>query len=184
MPKKHRYIRAVCGPIDRRFPKRHPAIEVMYPGHFLPSFPQMLEELLRLSLSGKELLIVARAHVPSIVISSLKKAARSVEYADRRLAVSRGDVCTSSAGAEQRQREHKGEAESDTLTHALHSSDANLLRRAARARHSFFRSSGSVSGIPVSPASQRRTVRDVTPSASAKSVCQSEPKSASPTLVN
>ena len=71
MPKKHRYIRAVYGPIDRRFPKRHPAIEAMYPGHFLPSSPQMLEELLRLSLELeqsiiKELLIVARAHVPSM----------------------------------------------------------------------------------------------------------------------
>jgi hypothetical protein len=50
MRRKHRYIRAVYGPIDRRFPKRHPAIEAMYPGHFLPSSPQMLEELLRLSL--------------------------------------------------------------------------------------------------------------------------------------
>jgi hypothetical protein len=67
MPRKHRYIRAVYGPIDRRFPKRHPAIEAMYPGHFLPSSPQMLEELLRLSveleqsLHGRQLLIVARA---------------------------------------------------------------------------------------------------------------------------
>ena len=50
MPRKRRYIRAVYGPIDRRFPKRHPAIEAMYPGHFLPSSPQMLEELLRRSL--------------------------------------------------------------------------------------------------------------------------------------
>jgi hypothetical protein len=50
MPRKRRYIRAVYGPIDRRFPKRHPAVEAMYPGHFLPSSPQMLEELLRRSL--------------------------------------------------------------------------------------------------------------------------------------
>jgi hypothetical protein len=50
MPRKHRYIHAVYGPIDRRFPKRHPAIEAMYPGHFLPSSPQMLEELPQRSL--------------------------------------------------------------------------------------------------------------------------------------
>jgi hypothetical protein len=67
MPRKHRYIRAVYGPIDRRFPKRHPTIEAMYPGHFLPSSPQMLEELLRLSLEleqslhGRQPLIVSRA---------------------------------------------------------------------------------------------------------------------------
>jgi hypothetical protein len=50
MLRKRRYVRAVYGPIDRRFPKRHPEIEAMYPGHFLPSSPQMLEELLRRSL--------------------------------------------------------------------------------------------------------------------------------------
>jgi hypothetical protein len=66
MPRKHRYIRAVYGPIDRRFPKRHPAIEAMYPGHFLPSSPQMLEELLRRSLEleqwlTQQPLIVSRA---------------------------------------------------------------------------------------------------------------------------
>ena len=52
--------------IDRRFPKRHPAIEAMYPGHFLPSSPQMLEELLRRSLElerslRQQPLIVSRA---------------------------------------------------------------------------------------------------------------------------
>ena len=66
MPSKRRYTRAVYGPIDRRFPKRHPAIEAMYPGHFLPSSPQMLEELLRLSLELERSvmqnpIIVARA---------------------------------------------------------------------------------------------------------------------------
>ena len=48
--KRHRYIRAVFGSKDRRFPKRDPEIEAMYPGHLLPSSPQMLEELLRRSL--------------------------------------------------------------------------------------------------------------------------------------
>jgi len=48
--KRHRYIRAVFGPKDRRFPKRDPEIEAMYPGHLIPSSPQMLEELLRRSL--------------------------------------------------------------------------------------------------------------------------------------
>jgi hypothetical protein len=59
MPSKRRYTRAVYGPIDRRFPKRHPVIEAMYPGHFLPSSPQMLEELLRrnLKLVPKPLLL-------------------------------------------------------------------------------------------------------------------------------
>jgi hypothetical protein len=66
VPRKHRHVRAVYGPIDRRFPKRHPEIEAMYPGHFLPSSPQMLEELLRLSLElelslRQQPLIVARA---------------------------------------------------------------------------------------------------------------------------
>jgi hypothetical protein len=66
VPRKHRHVRAVYGPIDRRFPKRHPEIEAMYPGHFLPSSPQMLEELLRLSLElelslTQQPLIVARA---------------------------------------------------------------------------------------------------------------------------
>src|SRR5262249_19350846 len=48
--KRRRYIRAVFGPKDRRFPKRDPEIEAMYPGHCIPSSPQMLEELLRRSL--------------------------------------------------------------------------------------------------------------------------------------
>ena len=48
--KRHRYIRAVFGAKDRRFPKRDPEIEAMYPGHLLPSSPQTLEELLRRSL--------------------------------------------------------------------------------------------------------------------------------------
>ena len=63
MPRKHRYIRAVYGPIDRRFPKRHPAIEAMYPGHFLPSSPQMLEELLRRSLELEQAIIQERITV-------------------------------------------------------------------------------------------------------------------------
>jgi hypothetical protein len=29
--------------VDRRFPKRDPEIEAMYPGHLLPSSPQMLK---------------------------------------------------------------------------------------------------------------------------------------------
>jgi hypothetical protein len=57
MPRKRRYIRAVYGPIDQRFPKRHPEIEAMYPGYFLPSSPQMLEELLRRSLELEQSLI-------------------------------------------------------------------------------------------------------------------------------
>ena len=48
--KRHRYARAVFGTKDRRFPKRDPEIEAMYPGHLIPSSPQMLEELLRRSL--------------------------------------------------------------------------------------------------------------------------------------
>jgi len=48
--KRHRYIRAVFGPKDRRFPKRDLEIEAMYPGHLIPASPQMLEELLRRSL--------------------------------------------------------------------------------------------------------------------------------------
>jgi hypothetical protein len=48
--KLRRYIRAVFGSKDRRFPKRHPEIEAMYPGHCIPSSPQMLDELLRHSL--------------------------------------------------------------------------------------------------------------------------------------
>ena len=68
MPRKpgRRYIRAVFGSKDRRFPKRDPEIETMYPGHLLPSSPQMLEELLRRSLELeqsviREPLIVVRA---------------------------------------------------------------------------------------------------------------------------
>jgi hypothetical protein len=48
--KRHRYTRTVFGSKDRRFPKRDPEIQAMYPGHLLPSSPQMLEELLRRSL--------------------------------------------------------------------------------------------------------------------------------------
>ena len=55
--KRHRYIRAVFGPKDRRFPKRDPEIEAMYPGHLLPSSPQMLEELLRRSLELEQSVI-------------------------------------------------------------------------------------------------------------------------------
>jgi hypothetical protein len=33
--------------MDRRFPKRDPAIEAMYPAHLLPASPQMLVELLQ-----------------------------------------------------------------------------------------------------------------------------------------
>ena len=56
----------ISPPIDRRFPKRHPEIGAMYPGHFLPSSPQMLEELLRRSLPlerslMQQPLIVSRA---------------------------------------------------------------------------------------------------------------------------
>ncbi len=56
--KRRRHIRAVFGLKDRRFPKRHPAIEAMYPGHFLPSSPQMLEELLRRSLQLEQSVII------------------------------------------------------------------------------------------------------------------------------
>ena len=55
--KRHRYIRAVYGPIDRRFPERNPEIEALYPGHFLPSSPQMLEELLRRNLELEQSVI-------------------------------------------------------------------------------------------------------------------------------
>ena len=66
MPRKpgRRYIRAVFGSKDRRFPKRDPEIEAMYPGHLLPSSPQMLEELLRRELEQsviREPLIVVLA---------------------------------------------------------------------------------------------------------------------------
>src|SRR5262249_58488827 len=57
--KRHRYIRAVFGPKDRRFPKRDPEIEALYPGHLIPSSPQMLEELLRRSLELEQALIAA-----------------------------------------------------------------------------------------------------------------------------
>ena len=55
--KRRRYIRAVYGPIDRRFPKRDPEIEELYPGHLIPSSPQMLEELLRRSLKLEQSII-------------------------------------------------------------------------------------------------------------------------------
>ena len=56
----HRYVRAVYGPMDRRFPKRDPEIEAMYPGHMIPASPQMLEELLRLSLELEQVLATRR----------------------------------------------------------------------------------------------------------------------------
>jgi hypothetical protein len=56
--KRRRYVRAVFGAKDRRFPKRNPEIEAMYPGHLLPSSPQMLEELLRRSLELEQSLII------------------------------------------------------------------------------------------------------------------------------
>ena len=57
--KRPRYIRAVFGLKDRRFPKRDPEIEAMYPGHLLPSSPQMLEELLRRSVELEQSVIAA-----------------------------------------------------------------------------------------------------------------------------
>jgi hypothetical protein len=45
--KRRLYTRAVFGSKDRRFPKRDPEIEAIYPGHLLPSSPQMLEVLRR-----------------------------------------------------------------------------------------------------------------------------------------
>jgi hypothetical protein len=56
--KRRHYIRAVFGSKDRRFPKRDPEIEAMYPGHLLPSSPQMLEELLRRSLELEQSVII------------------------------------------------------------------------------------------------------------------------------
>ena len=52
MPKKkrRRYPRTVCGPPERRYPKRDPEIKAMYPGHALPASPDLLKELLWLSL--------------------------------------------------------------------------------------------------------------------------------------
>jgi hypothetical protein len=55
--KRRRYARAACGAKHRRFPKRDPAIEAMYPGHLLPTSPQMLEELLRRSLALEQSVI-------------------------------------------------------------------------------------------------------------------------------
>ena len=60
--KRRRYIRAVFGPKDRRFPKRDPEIEAMYPGHCIPSSPQMLEELLRRSLELEQSVIGRARH--------------------------------------------------------------------------------------------------------------------------
>jgi hypothetical protein len=57
---QRRYVRAVYGPKDRRYPKRDPTIEAIYPGHLLPSSPQMLEELLRRSLELELSIINAR----------------------------------------------------------------------------------------------------------------------------
>jgi hypothetical protein len=45
--KRRRYIRAVFGPKDRRFPKRDPEIEAMYPGHCIPSSPLATPRMLR-----------------------------------------------------------------------------------------------------------------------------------------
>jgi hypothetical protein len=59
--KRHRYARAVFGTKDRRFPERDPEIEAMYPGHLLPSSPQMLEELLRRSLELGQSVIIRKA---------------------------------------------------------------------------------------------------------------------------
>jgi hypothetical protein len=59
--KRRRYVRAVFGSKDRRFPKRDPEIEGMYPGHFLPSSPQMLEELLLRSLELEQSVIIRKA---------------------------------------------------------------------------------------------------------------------------
>jgi hypothetical protein len=56
--KRRRYVRAVFGSKDRRFPKRDPEIEAMYPGHLLPSSPQMLEELLRRSLELEQSAVI------------------------------------------------------------------------------------------------------------------------------
>ena len=52
--------------LSPRFPRRDPEIEAMYPGHLLPSSPQMLAELLRRNLELeqsviREPLIVVRA---------------------------------------------------------------------------------------------------------------------------
>jgi hypothetical protein len=59
--KRRRYIRAVFGPKGRRFPKRDPEIEAMYPGHLLlSSSPQMLEELLRRSLELEQSVVQKR----------------------------------------------------------------------------------------------------------------------------
>jgi hypothetical protein len=58
--KRRRYIRAVFGSKDRRFPKRDPEIEAMYPGHLIPASPQMLEELLRRSLELERFLLTKR----------------------------------------------------------------------------------------------------------------------------
>ncbi len=58
--KRHRYARAVYGAKDRRFPKRSPEIEAMYPGHLLPASPHMLEALLRRSLELERYLHVQK----------------------------------------------------------------------------------------------------------------------------
>jgi hypothetical protein len=58
--KRRRYPRAVYGTEDRRFPKRDPEVEAMYPGHLLPASPQMLEQLLQLSLELEQYLRARR----------------------------------------------------------------------------------------------------------------------------
>ena len=58
--RRRRYVRAVFGPKERRFPKRDPIIEALYPGHWLPASPQMLEELLRRSLELEQRLAIVR----------------------------------------------------------------------------------------------------------------------------
>jgi hypothetical protein len=62
----------VFGTKERRFPKRHPEIEAMYPGHMLPASPEMLEELLRRSLELEQFMHQRRARV---LIHSRKRAA-------------------------------------------------------------------------------------------------------------
>jgi len=43
--------------LSPRFPRRDPEIEAMYPGHLLPSSPQMLAELLRRNLELEQSVI-------------------------------------------------------------------------------------------------------------------------------
>jgi hypothetical protein len=70
--KRHRYARAVFGEKDRRFPKRDPEIEAMYPGHLLPSSPQMLEELLWRSLELEQLVIMRIGATPAKLVAVVR----------------------------------------------------------------------------------------------------------------